>query len=255
MSRPLRSTYPGAFYHITSRGDRRGKIYRNNADRRTFNRLLGAVVKRCGWRIHAYCQMTNHYHLLVETPEPNLVSGMVQLNGRYANYFNRAHGRVGHVFQGRYIAINVQQEHYLLELARYVVLNPVRARMIRCVQDWQWSSYQETVGVRNPEDWSTCDTILSLFGSRRKQAVAAYARFVAEGINAPSPWTALRNGIYLGNDEFVDGLLSKLDANEILDEIPKIQRSRTTKSLQEWEACSSSRDNAIRGAYASGGYT
>ena len=122
MARPLRLEFPGALYHITSRGNRREAIYDDNADRANFLELLVDIIERCNWRCHAYCLMTNHYHLVVETPEANLSKGMRQLNGVYAQRFNRRHNRVGHVFQGRPSVILVDKDSYLMELARYVVL-------------------------------------------------------------------------------------------------------------------------------------
>ena len=255
MSRPLRLEYPGAFYHITSRGDRRGEIYRVDGDRQAFTQLIGEVVKRYRWRIHAWCQMTNHYHLLVETPEPNLSRGMRQLNGGYANYFNRAHGRVGHVFQGRYTAINVQHDTYLLELARYIVLNPVRAKMVVRPEDWQWSSFSATAGYCEPDGWLTTNGVLSPFGSHTKQAILGYRRFVSEGVNAPSPWPSLRNGIFLGDADFVADLLANIEQTKPLDEIPRAQQQATCRTLSEWDAGSPNRNSAITKAYASGAYT
>lgn len=255
MSRPLRLEYAGAYYHITSRGDRRGAIYFRDDDRIEFNRLLAEVTHRCRWRVHAWCQMTNHYHLLVETPEPNLSQGMRLLNGGYANYFNRAHNRVGHVFQGRYISINVQQDSYLLELARYVVLNPVRAGMVKLADDWFWSSYSATVGARQSEYWLTTNAVLSLFGTRRDVAIAGYRCFVNEGIGVRSPWLSLRNGIFLGDERFVQDLLLKQTQSEMLDEIPRIQRRRAPRPLGEWVSTSPNRNTAIALAYESGSYT
>ena len=140
MARPLRLEFAGALYHITSRGDRQEAIYLDDPDRECFLALLRDVRERYNWLIHAYCLMDNHYHLLVETPDGNLSKGMRHLNGVYTQSSNARHGRVGHVFQGRYNAILVQKEAYLLELARYIVLNPVRARMVRTALDWPWSS-------------------------------------------------------------------------------------------------------------------
>lgn len=136
MTRPLRLEFPGAVYHLTARGDRRGDIFLDDTDRQTFLRLLEKEVRQQAWRLFAYCLMSNHYHLLVETPDGNLVAGMRRLNGAYTQAFNRRHGRVGHVLQGRYKSIVVDRDAYLLELARYIVLNPVRANMVKRVEDW-----------------------------------------------------------------------------------------------------------------------
>lgn len=136
MARPLRIELAGGLYHVSSRGDRREAIYLDDGDRQRWLTLLGEVCGRFSWRCHAYCQMTNHYHLVVETPEGNLSQGMRQLNGVYTQLVNRHHRRVGHVFQGRYKAILVEKDSYLLELARYVVLNPVRAGMVTDAGAW-----------------------------------------------------------------------------------------------------------------------
>jgi len=130
MSRPLRLEYAGALYHVTSRGDRREAIYEEDNDRNALISMLEGVCDRYNWICHAYCLMSNHYHLLIETPDANLSKGMRQLNGVYTQTYNRAHGREGHVLQGRYKAMLVEKEHYLQELSRYIVLNPVRAGMV-----------------------------------------------------------------------------------------------------------------------------
>ncbi|MEI6336557.1 MAG: transposase, partial [Methylococcaceae bacterium] len=131
MTRPLRIELSGGIYHVTSRGNRQDDIYFSDDDRKVWLNLLGQVCQRFNWYIHAYCQMTNHFHIVVETPEGNLAQGMRQLNGVYTQYINRTHGSVGHLFQGRYKAILVEKDNYLLELARYVVLNPLRAGMVK----------------------------------------------------------------------------------------------------------------------------
>ncbi len=131
MARPLRLSYPGALYHVTARGNARQAIYTDDADRQIFLSVLEDVVARYHWLCHAYCLMDNHYHLLLETPEENLSAGMRQVNGVYTQRFNRRHGRVGHVFQGLVKAILVEPDRYLLELCRYVVLNPMRAGIVR----------------------------------------------------------------------------------------------------------------------------
>ena len=142
MSRPLRLEFADALYHVTSRGNRGEDIYLDDADRQAWLNVLAQVFKRFNWSVQAYCMMDNHYHLLVQTPDANLSVGMRQLNGVYTQLANRTHGRVGHVFQGRFKAILVDEDNYLLELARYVVLNPVRAGVVQQATDWPWSSYR-----------------------------------------------------------------------------------------------------------------
>ena len=136
MARPLRLEFAGALYHITSRGDGREAIYLSDGDRELYLEVFAEVCEHCNWLCHAYCLMGNHYHLLVETPDANLSKGMRHLNGVYTQRFNRRHQRVGHVFQGRYKAILIQKESYLLEVARYIVLNPVRAGMVKHPESW-----------------------------------------------------------------------------------------------------------------------
>jgi putative transposase len=153
MTRPLRIELAGGLYHVTSRGDRREDIYLVDADREAWLAVFAQVCARFNWRCLAWCQMTNHYHIVVETAEANLAQGMRQLNGVYTQHVNRAHNRVGHVFQGRYKAILVEKEGHLLELARYVVLNPLRAGMTQNVADWPWSSYGAMVGTVACPDW------------------------------------------------------------------------------------------------------
>ena len=153
MARPLRIEFAGALYHVTSRGDRREPIYEDDHDRGVFLEVLAEVVARFNWLCHAYCLMTNHYHLIVETVEGNLSKGMRQLNGVYTQASNRRHGRVGHLFQGRFKGILVDKDAYLLELTRYVVLNPVRAGIVPYAEDWPWSSNRAMVGAVPAPDW------------------------------------------------------------------------------------------------------
>ena len=178
MSRPLRLELAGGLYHITSRGDRREDIYLDDSDRIQWLELFSQVCQRYNWRCHAYCLMSNHYHLIIETIEGNLSKGMRQLNGVYTQYFNRTHQRVGHVFQGRYKGILVEKDSYLLELSRYVVLNPVRARMVKDIGHWPWSSYQAMIGEQHPPGWLETDGVLSQFSAQRKRAISKYKDFV-----------------------------------------------------------------------------
>ena len=254
MARPIRLEYAGAIYHVTSRGDRREDIYDSDADRECFIKTLGDVCKRFNWVCHAYSLMSNHYHLLIETPDANLSKGMRQLNGVYTQAYNRSNGRVGHVFQGRYKAIMVEKQGYLLELARYIVLNPVRASMVRSVSQWRWSSYRATTGqVLNP-GWLNTDWLLASFSKRKSQAVKLYKAFVAEGKGQPSPWLQLRNQVYLGSDDFVAQLNALIDGDKELSEIPSSQRRAVPKALSLYKENASSRNAAIVEAYLSGGY-
>ena len=205
MARPLRVQYPGAVYHLTSRGNARQSIFRDDVDRETFLTIFSGVVRRYEWLCHAYCLMGNHYHLLVETPKPNLAIGMQQVNGRYTRKFNRRYGRVGYLFQSRYTAILVQKESHLLELCRYVVLNPVRAGLCRRAAEWKWSSYRALAGLERAPELLTADWILAQFAREGSAARASYRAFVAAG-GESRPWERLQAGIYLGDEEFIHGV-------------------------------------------------
>jgi hypothetical protein len=198
--------------------------------------------------------MTNHYHLLIETPDGNLSKGMRQLNGVYTQASNRRHGRVGHMFQGRYKAILVDSESYLLELARYVVLNPVRAGMVENPGAWRWSSYRAMVGQAGPSAWLAVDGLLAAFGRRRADAVKAYVRFVRAGIGGASVWTHLNGQAFLGDDAFVERSLRHAKSTDDVN-LPKAQRRPPPKPLAQIERASTSRDEAIVAAHASGGYS
>ena len=255
VSRPLRIEFAGALYHVTSRGDGQKKIYLDDHDRMGYLDVLSEVCKRFNWRIHAYCLMDNHYHLLIETPDGNLSQGMRQLNGVYTQRFNRYHKRVGHVFQGRYKAIIVQKDTYLLELSRYIVLNPVRARMVRAAKDWPWSSYRATCGVAEKPAWLITDWLLAAFAKTRKIAIERYRDFVSQGKHQPSPWEQLKNQIFLGDEQFVEDLQYKLDSGQELSEIPKIQRRKLPKPLDYYAKKYTDRNQAMIAAYQSGGYS
>lgn len=255
MARPLRIEFPGAFYHVTARGNARQKVFLDDADCKAFLNVYAAVARRYNWVCHAYCLMTNHYHFVIETPEGNLAHGMRQLNGVYTQRFNRRHRRVGHVFQGRYNAILIERDSYLLELSRYVVLNPVRAGRSRRAQDWRWSSYRATAGLAPTPAWLETGWLLSEFSRQRQRAQAAYARFVTEGKKQPPIWNALRHQIYLGTEAFVQRLQRKINASEDLSEIPRAQRRPAPKPLSHYERQTKDPKLAMARAHAVGGYT
>ncbi|HQU16714.1 MAG: hypothetical protein B7Z66_11550 [Chromatiales bacterium 21-64-14] len=226
MTRPLRLEFPGAVYHLTARGDRRADIFLDDLDRQAFLQLLAKEIGQQGWRLYAYCLMSNHYHLLVETPEANLTAGMRRLNGVYTQTFNRRHDRVGHVLQGRYKSILVDKEAYLLELARYIVLNPVRAGMVTRAGDWPWSSYSATAGKIPVSAWLEADLIAKSFADDPTAARQAYRRFVRAGISRPSPWADLRGQIYLGGEKFL-ARMERLAAAQGHEGIPVSHRQPT----------------------------
>lgn len=233
MARPLRIEYSGAVYHITSRGNARKKIYSDDQDRENFLGVLGTILKRYNWLCHAYCLMDNHYHLLIETPDANLSIGMRQLNGVYTQLYNRSHGRPGHIFQGRYKAILVDKDNYLLELCRYVVLNPVRAKLVELPEHWKWSSYTATAGLKRAPEYLSVDWILGVFGTNRKTAQNQYRKFVKEGINRKSPWGELQGQILLGENSFVEKFKDLLRDKEAIKEIPRQQRYAFRPNLKE----------------------
>ena len=170
MARPLRVEFPGAFYHVINRGNAGKAIFRSNRDRETFLEYLGTTVERFGIKVHTYCLMTNHYHLLIETPEANLSRAVQWLNVSYAAYFNRKRQRCGHLFQGRFKSILVDADTYLKHLSRYIHLNPLRANMVEQLVSHPWSSYPAFVGKAKAPDWLERDWLLSLFGKNRKHA-------------------------------------------------------------------------------------
>src|SRR5262244_3992234 len=182
MARPLRPVFAGAVYYLTARGNARQKIFFTDDDRKLFLQILSGVIRRYSWICHAYCLMPNHYHLLVETPQPNLSIGMRQLNGVYTQAFNRRHNRVGHLFQARYKAILVEKEAHLLELCRYVVLKPLRITGKSTADSWRWTSYQATAGMVPVPEFLTVDWLLAQFGQKPRRAQAAYRQFVKEGL-------------------------------------------------------------------------
>jgi len=227
MARPLRIQFAGALYHVTSRGNARAPIFLGDSDRHLFLDVLGAAIERSQWLCHAYCLMTNHYHLVLETPRPNLSRGMRQLNGLYTQRFNRRHERVGHIFQGRFTGILVERESHLLELARYVVLNPVRAGMVGAAEDYRWSSLRAALGMAPTPRWLSHRALLSEFGSRSR-----YREFVGEGMGSPPPWNALRGNV-LGSEDFAKRVGEGLEERVDEEEIPRRERFPGREDLEQ----------------------
>ena len=260
MARPLRIEYPGALYHLTARGDGQEDIFQDDADRLEFLSVLAAVVGRFGWRLYAYCLMDNHYHLMVETPKANLSLGMRQLNGVYTQRINRRHKRVGHVFQGRFKAIVVDKQTYLLELSRYVVLNPIRARMVRDPARYRWSSYRVSAGLEALPTFLDAPALLAHFADSLPTAQRRYAAFVAEGLQRTSPWERLQGQVLLGEQAFLRKIAPKLKSKALAKEIPKSQRHAVRPSLEQAfgrldPANHAARDRLITTLHLKHGYT
>jgi putative transposase len=203
MARPLRIEYPGAFYHVTSRGNEQKDIFRSRKDREKFLGYLESTKERYGAVIHAFCLMNNHYHLLLETPAGNLSQIMRHINGAYTTYFNVKRKRAGHLFQGRYKAILVEADSYALELSRYIHLNPLRIGIVDKPEDYEWSSHRYYIGIAKAPSWLKTGFVLDTFGG--KDAEKKYLEFVNNGIKeeCASPLKGVIASTILGSPEFV----------------------------------------------------
>ncbi len=225
MARPLRLEFPGALFHVTSRGNERKPIFRCDADRLMFLTLLAEAVRRFDWMIHAYVLMTNHFHLVIETPRETLSEGMHWLNGTYAQWFNRKYKRVGHLLQGRFSSFLIEKEAYLAEVMRYVVLNPVRAKMVELPEQYRWSSYRAMAGFEPAPEWLCMDWMLRR-GATRDEAQENYRAFVYEKLHDRSRlWDKLVNQIYLGTEPWVESMRAIVEEKPRSDEHPKTQRT------------------------------
>jgi REP element-mobilizing transposase RayT len=211
MTRPLRIVFPGAFYHITSRGNEQKAIFKTNADRKKFLSYLQSATERYDAIIHIYCLMSNHYHLLLETPNGNLSQIMHHINGAYTTYFNVKRKRAGHLLQGRYKAILVDMDEYAKELSRYIHLNPVRAEMIDRLDQYQWSSYLDYIGKKSPPPWLSRGFILGYFGQKVSVAQKHYQEFVEAKVKQPykNPLRKVMGSTILGSADFIKTVKEK----------------------------------------------
>ncbi len=233
MARPLRLNFAGGVYHVTARGNERKAIVRDDTDRRLFLDTLARTIAQHRVRCHAWVLMRNHYHLLLETPTPNLSLALRHLNGIYTQAFNRRHHRVGHLFQGRFKAIVVEKDAYLLELCRYIVLNPVRAGVVSQPRAYAWSSYWATGGEAAVPPWLTVDGVLEQFATTRRVAQEAYRAFVSEGVRGgPSVWERVVGQLYLGSEPFIERVHRYTERGSDR-EIPRRQRHPEWLSAEE----------------------
>lgn len=226
MARPLRLEFLGATYHVTSRGNEQRSIFYTDDDRLAFLTFLGEAARRFGWSVTAWVLMTNHFHVVLQTPEPNLSKGMQWLNGTYAAWFNRRHDRSGHLFQGRFKAYIIERQTYYSEVLRYVVLNPVRAHMVKHPADYRWSSYRATAGIEEPEEWLDVGAALESFGGTSEIARLAYRQFVLDRIGCQEPlWRDVIHGVFLGTDAWAREMRILMEAKPRSTDHPKIQRA------------------------------
>ena len=265
MSRPLRIEFPGAVYHVTSRGDRREPIYRDDEDRSRQLHVLAQAMDRFDAQVLSYCQMGNHFHLVLHTRQANLSRLMRHVNGVYTQTFNQRHGLVGHLFQGRFKAILVDRDAYLLALCRYVERNPVAAGVVEAAGDWPWSSYRAHVGDAATPTWLDSDGLHAYLLGRpvgtardRRLAVQRYAALVADAHPNEAPiWEAgLCGQVFLGDEAFVARMqaLATPAMRDAVD-VPKAQR-KSPLTLQDCLQQSPGQPaRALCRAYREGGMT
>lgn len=214
MARPLRIQYPGAWYHVTSRGNERVSIFRDDTDRRKFISILEESAEDYGVEVHGFCLMSNHFHLLLKTPLADLDRFMQRFNTAYIVYFNWKHERVGHLYQGRYKAILVDADNYLLGVSRYIHLNPVRLERwekaslkdkFTFLKSYPWSSFPAYLGIREPS-FLHLDMILGMVGGGKKRKEKRYREFVLKGLReeVENPLVGKKASSVLGNEEFVE---------------------------------------------------
>jgi REP element-mobilizing transposase RayT len=234
MARPLRIEYPGALYHVISRGNARGMIVRDDADRRKRLDWLRRTVETYGWQLHAFALMGNHEHLFLQTPDANLAAGMQYLNGSYTGYFNRRHRRSGHLFQGRYRGHLVEEEGYFLKVSRYIHLNPVRAGLAARPEAWPWSSYAGYRRASRTLPWVTYRSVLGEFALSESVARRAYVRFVRAAMDgeAGSPFASAAGGLLVGSAAFVARINALLEERPVDSSLPQLEQLRPRVAIE-----------------------
>ena len=226
MSRPVRIEFPGAHYHVTSKGIQDRPVFSDTEDRKVFLNVLGTVVNRFGWLLHSYVIMDGHYHLVLECPQANLSKGMRQLNGVYTQHFNRRHDEDGPLFQGRFKSILFEAETYLLPLCRHVVLNPVRVGASSSAQTYRWSSHRAMYGSIKTPDFLHADSVLCSFGKRLKENQQKYRTYIKAGVNEPSPLMNRSSQVLLGSPKFVGEMQPILNGEKLAKRGPRQARRR-----------------------------
>jgi len=239
VSRPLRIEYPGAFYHVTSRGNERKTVFQSNRDREKYLSYLESAYERYGAVIHVYCLMGNHYHLLLETPRGNLSKILHYVNGAYTTYFNIKRSRCGHLFQGRFKGILVDKDEYCKELSRYVHLNPVRAGMVKAPLEYRWSSYRYFVGKDKKPKWLATELVLDDFGGEGRRGFKRYREYVerAESKELENPLKKVIASTFLGEKEFIDRITLEYPEKKEMDrrDLPALRTILRGPSLESIE--------------------
>lgn len=236
MARPLRIEYPSAFYHLTSRGNERKDIFRSQRDREKYLSYLRSASERYQAVIHVFCMLSNHYHLLMETPKGNLSQIMRHINGAYTTYFNVKRGRAGHLFQGRYKAILVEKDEYAKELSRYIHLNPVRAGIVEKPEKYPWSSYRYYIGLEKAPDWLVTDFILSYFSKRVSDAQKRYREFVKDRIGQEydTPLKETLASIILGSSGFIREIKERyIQKRKVSRDLPALRKFSPSLSVEK----------------------
>lgn len=237
MARPLRIAFPGAFYHVTARGNEQKAVYRSKRDREKFLEYLETATERYHAIIHAYCLMDNHYHLLLETPDGNLSQIMHHINGAYTSYFNAKRARSGHLFQGRFKAILVEKDEYAKELSRYIHLNPVRAEIVQAPEQYVWSSYQFYIGKKKAPQWLQRQFILDYFGRQQIAAQKAYEKFVSQAFadkDYISPLKDVFGSALLGSQVFIDSIKEEFISSQKSDKaLPALKQLSSQVSITD----------------------
>jgi len=219
MVRPLRLSFENAFYHITARGNRREKIFYSDRDKEVFLKRLKEMLVKYTMICHAYCLMDNHYHLFIKTTQPNLSQGIHYLNSSYANWFRNKHQIIGPLFQGRFKSILVDADHYALLLSAYIHLNPLRAGIVRQLEDYPWSSYLDYLNLRKSQITDP-SFVLNFINHNSFKAVSKYREHVTKNQDMKNPIRESYHHIALGSDTFIEKIKEKIEYQGRRREIP-----------------------------------
>lgn len=258
MSRPVRIEFPGAVYHVTSKGKDGQVVFRDDEDRGVFLNVVDNVVERYGWLVHSYVLMSDHYHMVIEVPDANLSKGMRQLNGVYTQHVNRRHGQEGSIFQGRFKSILIEKKVYLLPVCRHVVTNPSRDDQSENFSTYKWSSYRALAGQVKTPGYLHAEDVLGHFGKRTKDAQRKYRDYIKSGINAESPMVRRTNQVLLGSPRFLNEMQPILQGERLSKRGPKAAKRR--RSLNAMfkrvdEKTRQERNDLIKRAHLDFGYT